>query len=117
MLLRYSSFLKIVYDEFSDIIIDVELHADRIRLILLDNSWIDIRYPVENKFSFHWQRGEKIYRIDTAPHHRNIRTFPRHIHFGSENNVIEDSVTEGSKPPEENFRKFLLWVREISKED
>jgi hypothetical protein len=43
MLLRYISFLKIVYDEFSDIVTDVELHADKIRLILLDNSWIVVR--------------------------------------------------------------------------
>lgn len=72
MLLRFLSFLKIVDDEFSDIVDDAELYADRVRLILVDNSWIDVRYPVENKFSFHWQRGETIYRIDTAPHHKEL---------------------------------------------
>jgi len=90
MLLRYLAFLKIVRDEFSDIVVDAELHADRIRLTLVDGSWIEVRYPVEDKFSFHWQRGEKIYRIDMAPHHREISTFPRHIHFGSEDNITED---------------------------
>jgi hypothetical protein len=106
-----------VSDEFADIVVNVELHPDRVRLSLIDDSWVDIRYPVEDKFSFHWQRGEKIYRIDTAPHHRNVRTYPRHIHLGSENNIVEDTVTEGGKSPEENFRKFMLWVRNIIQND
>jgi hypothetical protein len=69
-------FLQIARDEFSDIVVDAELYADRVRLILIEGSWIDIRYPVEGKFSFHWQRDDTIYRIDTAPHHKGIKTFP-----------------------------------------
>ncbi|WP_052400192.1 toxin-antitoxin system TumE family protein [Geoglobus acetivorans] len=117
MLLRYLTFLKIVNEEFSDMVVNIELHPDRIRLILTDKSWVDIRYPVEDKFSFHWQRSEKIYRIDTAPHHRNIKTYPRHIHLGSENNIVEDNVTEGGKSPEDNFRRFMLWVRNTLQND
>jgi hypothetical protein len=112
MLHRYLSFLKIISDEFADLVVDVELYADRMKLTLIDGSWIDVRYPVENKFSFHWQRGENIYRIDTAPHHRNIKTFPRHIHFGSESNIVEDYVTKGFSA-EQNFRNFMKWVKEI----
>jgi len=113
----YLSFLKIASDEFSEIIVDAELHADRVRLILIDGSWIDVRYPVKDKFSFHWQRDDKIYRIDTAPHHKGIRTFPRHIHFGSEDNVIEDSVLEENASPEENFKRFMEWVRGFLRRD
>ncbi|MDI6886861.1 MAG: DUF6516 family protein, partial [archaeon] len=94
-----------------DIVMDAELHADKVRLILIDGSWIDVRYPVEDKFSFHWQRGDKIYRIDTAPHHKGMRSFPKHIHFGSEDNVIEDDVSEENVSPEENFKRFMEWVR------
>lgn len=110
---RYLSFLKIASDEYSDIVVDAELHADRVRLILIDGSWIEVRYPVEDKFSFHWQRSNKIYRIDTAPHHKDIRTFPRHIHFGSEDNVIEDYVLEENVSPEENFKRFMEWMSEL----
>ena len=113
MFRRYLAFLKIAQEEFSDIVVDVELHADRVRLILIDGSWIDVRYPVEAKFSFHWQRSNKIYRIDTAPHHKSIKTFPRHIHFGSEENVIEDHVLEENVSPEENFKKFMQWVSKL----
>ena len=117
MLLRYLTFLKIARDEFSDIVIDAELRADRIRLILIDGSWIEVRYPVKDKFSFHWQRDGRIYRIDTAPHHREISTFPRHIHFGSEDNVIEDYVLKEKASPEENFRRFMNWVRDLLQSD
>jgi hypothetical protein len=34
MFRRYLMFLKIASDEFSDIVVDVELHVDRVRLIL-----------------------------------------------------------------------------------
>jgi len=112
---RYLTFLKIASDEYSDIVVDAELHADRVRLILIDGSWIEVRYPVEDKFSFHWQRSNKIYRIDTAPHHKDIRTFPRHIHFGSEDNVIEDYVLEENVSPEENFKRFMEWMSELLK--
>lgn len=113
MFRRYLSFLQVARDEFSEIVANAELHADRVRLILIDGSIIDVRYPVKEKFSFHWQRGDTIYRIDTAPHHKGISTFPRHIHFGSEDNVVEDFVLRDNGTPEENFRRFMEWVSEL----
>ena len=108
---RLLDFLNIIHKEFSDIITNVELQPDKLRIMLIDGSWIEIRYPVEDKFSFHWQRGDKIYRLDTAPHHKHIKTFPRHIHLGSEDNVVEDFITRVGDKPEENFRNFMKWVR------
>jgi hypothetical protein len=113
MFRRYVSFLKIAKDEFSDLVVTAELHADRVRLILIDGSLIDVRYPVKDKFSLHWQRDDRIYRIDTAPHHKGLVTFPRHIHFGSEDNVVEDSVLGECDSPEENFKEFMNWVNEL----
>ena len=51
MLSRYIVFWKIIKSEFSDIVINAELYVDRIRLTLVDGSWIEIRYPVEAKFT------------------------------------------------------------------
>ena len=39
----------------------------------------DIRYPVDSKYSFHWQRKDEMIRIDTAPHHNQLSTYPRHF--------------------------------------
>jgi len=35
------------------------------------------------KYSFHWQDhlGKLIRRWDNAPHHRDIETFPYHVHY------------------------------------
>lgn len=37
------------------------------------------------KYSFHWQRndGTLICRWDNAPHHRDVTTFPHHLHEGA----------------------------------
>jgi Zn-dependent peptidase ImmA (M78 family) len=36
MFRRYLSFLKIASDDFSDIVVNAELHADRVRFILIE---------------------------------------------------------------------------------
>lgn len=113
LLLRLLSFAKIAQKEFSGIVKSIEIFDDRIKLIFIDESYMEVRYPQEDKYSFHWQRGSEVYRIDTAPHHRQVTTFPRHIHSGSEDNVIEDNVTSLSNTPEENFRRVLNWVKSM----
>ncbi len=48
------------------------------------------------KYSFHWQRadGSLIRRWDNAPHHREISTFPDHLHEGSEENVLPHEAVD-----------------------
>lgn len=40
--------------------------------------------PDERHYSFHWQtaEGALIVRWDDAPHHRELETFPYHVHEG-----------------------------------
>ncbi|MFH1774033.1 MAG: DUF6516 family protein [Methanobacteriota archaeon] len=36
-----------------------------------------------DKYSFHWQKWDKmIIRWDNAPHHKEVSTFPYHMHKG-----------------------------------
>lgn len=48
------------------------------------------------KYSFHWQTAEGLLvrRWDNAPHHREIATFPDHLHEGSEQNVLAHPPTD-----------------------
>ena len=71
---------------------------------------MDIRYPLDLKYSFHWQRKNEVFRIDTAPHHRELLTYPRHIHEGKEECVVEDTVTRIDNTMEENVRCVLAFV-------
>lgn len=103
-------FLDIIKESYSDIIQKAEIIEERLRLTLYDESFIDILYPIPLKYSFHWQQKNKIFRFDTAPHHRDLITFPRHIHYETEINVIPDEILHGTSP-EENFKLFLDWVR------
>ncbi|MEI6285017.1 MAG: DUF6516 family protein [Bacillota bacterium] len=49
---------------------------------------------VTEKYSYHWQSpaGEIRKRWDNAPHHREIETYPHHLHDGSEDNVKPSQV-------------------------
>ena len=64
----------------------------RVRCTLIDGSELQLierfrdaaNAPVVEKYSFHWQRsdGTPICRWDNAPHHREVATFPHHLHEG-----------------------------------
>lgn len=76
----------------------------RLRAVLLDGSLLQcverIRLLssglVTEKYSFHWQRadGSQICRWDNAPHHREVATFPHHVHEGDENQVLEHEAVD-----------------------
>ncbi|MFQ6065099.1 MAG: DUF6516 family protein [Candidatus Bathyarchaeia archaeon] len=71
-----------------------------------------MHYPVDHDYSFHWQRAQELYRINTAPDHPEIETFPRHLHTGKEENIIPDTTTSLNNTPEENLRHVLKRVKE-----
>jgi hypothetical protein len=110
---RYLKLATIATEEFSDILRRKPLILrDRIRLFFIDESFMDIRYPINHDYSFHWQMKGELYRINTAPDHPEIETFPRHIHARTEENTIPDTITSLNNTPEKNLRQVLKWVRE-----
>ena len=85
--------------------------AKSLRLFFIDNSFLEVWISSE-KYSYHWQRIDgKIYRHDNAAHkkHKHIKTFPKHFHYGLEDNVKESNVADNS---EIAIRDFLKFVRE-----
>jgi len=64
----------------------------RVRCTLIDGSELQLTERCRaigdalaiEKYSFHWQRkdGTPICRRDNAPHHRDLVTFPHHLHEG-----------------------------------
>lgn len=104
-------------DEFSSILNeDPILLPDRLRLILVDGSYLDVRYPMRAKYSFHWQAKDRSVRINTAEHHPDLPSYPRHIHLDEEA-VIPDNLTKLENLPEQNLRNVLSWIKqELSKD-
>lgn len=108
----------IVEDQFLDIVIEIlKPSPDKLRLILEDKSFIDIRLSqkVKNRFDFHWERrhiDQTIYRYDNFPDTRfkRLKTFPYHFHMGKENRVRE---AQFSKKLPQGFADFMEFVREM----
>ncbi|MCX9074041.1 MAG: DUF6516 family protein [Candidatus Methanoperedens sp.] len=69
--------------EFSDIVEMAEESEDKLRIYLIDESYIDVWFSrkMEGRYAYHWERGHidgKIYRHDNIPHKRweYVKTFP-----------------------------------------
>ena len=101
--------------EFVDIVKDTFLVTFKLRIILLDGSFIDVNLSkkLHDKFGFHWERKDKkgtIYRYDNFPdkNWESVSTFPYHFHNGSQENVEASpfplTVIEG-------FRSFMEFVK------
>ena len=70
----------------------------RYKLVLRDDSLLEVfeRFRVSSeaivvsRYSFHWQNaaGDLRKRWDNAPHHRDVPTWPHHVHDGGEANVL-----------------------------
>ena len=115
----YKQFKKISDNEFGDIIEESTIifsssgRARKLRLELIDNTLIDIWYSSEGEYSFHWEQTEvrnSIYRHDNAPHEKwsCVKTFPKHCHDGTQNNVVESSIPD---KPDHVLREFMYIVK------
>ena len=104
--------------EFADIVLDISHTGAKLRMLLIDGSYVDFWWSEiqEGRFAHHWNRQHvngTIHRHDNSPHRkwRHIKTFPQHYHREQ-----EDSVTESFLPsaPQEAVRTFLMFCREVS---
>lgn len=117
----YDLFSKISISEFNDIVIGCDLifrYADvprKLRIKLVDNTFIDVWFSLDGEYSFHWEQREirdniySVNRHDNAPHKKwaYIKTFPKHCHDGNQDNVTESYISD---KPETALREFLNIV-------
>lgn len=85
----------------------------KIRVIFVDNSFLDVYWSPSGRYSLHYERRHingTMYRHDNAPHkkHRTIITFPKHFHKGSENNVEESYLPTNPIKALEYFLEFIV---------
>ncbi len=103
--------------EFSDIVTLTSIFDDKLRVFIIDNSYIDFwwSHKFPGRFAHHWERRHvdgTIYRHDNAPHQKwqHISSFPQHFHFKSDTEVIESKLNPA---PQIAIREFLSFVRMI----
>lgn len=73
--------------EILNLLQDEDFYYLKIKSIIIDKTILHIRIYLsdeEYNYAFHWQaeNGERILRWDNAPHHKDISTFPHHLHNG-----------------------------------
>ncbi len=102
--------------EFSDIVKTTARIDFKLRIILINGSFVDVylsqRLP--ERFGFHWEcmdESKTFYRYDNFPdkNWQSIATFPYHFH-----NKSQDSVEESPFPLAviDGFRAFMDFVRD-----
>jgi len=107
---------RIAKVEFSDIVKSVQKMGFKIRIILADNSFIDVTVSrtIPDKFGYHWECMDKsgsIYRYDNF-HDQNwksVETFPYHFHKGTTSCVERSPFPLNSI---DGFRGFMEFVEE-----
>jgi len=115
----YQRLARICQEEFSDIVEQTQLirpgsvGSTKLRILLKEKSYIDIWLSASGRYSYHWERrakGGQIFRHDNAPDFPAIKTFPKHFHDGSEDNIRESFLSD---EPEEAIHEVLGFVRLI----
>lgn len=91
----------------------------RPRVFIRDGSIVDIWFSkkIPGRFSYHWERRQidgKIYRYDNFPDPRwkEVATFPKHFHNGSQNRVHESKINDD---PASGVREFMDFIRKMLK--
>jgi hypothetical protein len=115
----YKQLEALATSEFGDIVEDAEMipsytgRVRKLRINLIDQTFVDVWYTADGEYSFHWEQSmirNSIYRHDNAPHGKwsYISTFPRHCHDGAQDNVVESYLPP---VPAAALREFLSIVR------
>ena len=115
MIVYLEDLARIAEIEFSNIVDGTEMVETKLRIILIDDGFVDVWLSkrLTSRFGFHWEHKVTglSYRYDNFPDikWRNVSTFPYHFHNGSQNNVVDSSRFD--KDIMEGFRDFMNWVR------
>ncbi len=115
----YNKLATIALGEFQGIVLQAQIirlptgDPLKLRLDLVDGSFLDVYLSPRGRYSYHWERRpigkDETYRHDNAPHPRwrHMSTFPQHFHDGSPDHVVESHI---SRDPEQAIREFLIFI-------
>lgn len=85
---------------------DAVLKQDALFVTFDDGLQVELRYLNPEEYSIGWVWGSALMRVDTAPLHAGLGTFPNHFH-DLDGNVREDRITKPGRAPWDNVRNLL----------
>ncbi|MEW5889238.1 MAG: DUF6516 family protein [Pseudomonadota bacterium] len=83
-----------------------ELKQDALLLTLTNDVALEVRFAARDEYSIAWQWGDALLRIDTAPFHPGLATYPNHLH-DADGKVRADPLTATERDPGENLCAVL----------
>jgi hypothetical protein len=112
----YQELAEMAITNFSDVVQGTTIIQGKLRLLMTDNSYIDVWLSEKKKgiYAYHWERRAidgTIFRHNNLPdkYARKLTTFPKHFHDGREEIVKESELSD---LPGEALRSFLRFTRE-----
>lgn len=87
-----------------------ELRQDALLLRLDNGVSAELRFASASEYVIGWRWGDAELRIDTAPLHAGLETFPNHLH-DAEGRVRGDGVTRPGLEPWDNVRRVIDALR------
>ena len=116
----YRKIRLLIEKEFSDITQLTEQIHGKVRVHIIDGSYLDIWLSrrITGRFAYHWEHRHingGLHRHDNRPHKhlKHMKTFPKHFHNGNEENVTKSDIPS---EPTEAIRFFLTFIRQKLRE-
>lgn len=116
---KYSQLAQIALSDFADIVEGTVAIEGKLRILLRDESFIDIWLSIKKKgvYGYHWERRNidgTVYRYNNLPDKeaKKLQTYPKHFHNKTEENVEESDLSDN---PEEAIRAILKFASQIIK--
>lgn len=94
-----------------ELAVDPAVAQDALTVTFLNGLVVELRYLNVDEYSMQWLWHEALLRIDTAPIHPELATFPNHFH-DAEGVVKADVLTVPGREPWENVRALLDTILE-----
>lgn len=97
--------------EFAAVVESAELYRDALLVRLHNQVTMELRLADANEYSIGWRWGDAQLRIDTAPVHRQLATFPNHLH-DSDGHLRADPLTRPGDEPWDTVRSVIAALLE-----
>ncbi|WP_051460248.1 DUF6516 family protein [Pseudogulbenkiania sp. MAI-1] len=103
----YETLRDAIIDDYGETLAgDIILYQDAISLELLNGTLLEIKAASNSEYSFIWKYQGHVLRLDTAPLHPDLSTYPHHLH-DSDGMVRPDPITTPGQPLRQNVRLLL----------
>jgi len=86
-----------------------QLTHDALVLELDSGVMLQARFASATEYSIHWRQDNAELRIDTAPLHSGLTSFPNHLH-AADGSIQADPLTRPGQDPWENLQTVLRAI-------